>query len=517
MKVTKEVVAGFVGGVLASRFETPSASPNWHHEAWELCCSDFPRVAISAPRGHAKSSAITLGYGLATLLFRERKFMLLVSDTESQAALFLGSIKAELTENEYLIDLFDLKKNDKGQVVFVKETENDIILEFNDGHKFRIIAKGAEQKLRGLIWNGSRPDIVICDDMENDEAVINKDRREKLRRWFYSALLPVISSTGIVRVVGTILHMDSLLERLMPENQLIGHARKTELIELPLKTYTNRRTPWKSVKYKAHVGNHPNEIQSKEDILWGDRYTKPYFMSKYEDYALQGITDAYSQEMLNVPLDLTTTYFRRNDFIPMTKEDRDKLVNFYMTVDLAISQREQADYSVFLIAGVDENRRLHIVDVIKERLDGKDIVDTILALERAYKFEAIGIEDMQVSKSIGPFLLEEMTAQNVYPTLYKLKHGGKDKITRSRSIQARMRAHSIRFDKEGDWYPGFEDELLKFPRDKHDDQVDAFAYLGLMLDKLLEAPTKEEQEEEEYFDELRESNSGSGRSRITGY
>lgn len=517
MKVTKDIVAGFVGGVLASRFEAATASPEWHYEAWELCCSSFPRVAISAPRAHAKSSAITLGYGLATLLFRERKFLLLVSDTESQAALFLGSIKAELTENEYLIDLFDLKKNDKGQVVFLKDTENDVILEFNDGHKFRVIAKGAEQKLRGLIWNGSRPDIVICDDMENDEAVVNKDRREKLRRWFYSALLPCLSSEGIVRVVGTILHMDSLLERLMPQNQLVGNAKKTDLIEEPLKTYTNRRTPWKSVKYKAHIGNHPNEIQYTSDILWGSRYDKAFFMSKYEDYSLQGITDAYSQEMLNTPLDMSKTYFKRSDFLPMSNEDRDRLVNFYMTIDLAISEKERSDFSVFLIAGVDESRKIHIIDVIKERLDGKEIVDTILALENAYKFEAIGIEEMQVSKAIGPFLLEEMTSRNIYPTLYKLKHGGKDKITRSRSIQARMRAHSIRFDKTGDWFAGFEDELLKFPRDKHDDQVDAFAYLGLMLDKLLEAPTKEEQEEEEYFDELRESNSGSGRSRITGY
>src|SRR3972149_2489904 len=98
---------------------------------------------------HAKSSAITLGYGLATLLFRERKFMLLVSDTESQAAQFLGLFKAELQENTDLIELFDLKLNDKGQVQFLKDSETDIVVAFNDGHKFRIIAKGSEQKLRG--------------------------------------------------------------------------------------------------------------------------------------------------------------------------------------------------------------------------------------------------------------------------------------------------------------------------------------------------------------------------------
>lgn len=164
MKLTSDVISGFVGGVLSSRFDGQSATPAFHKECWELCCSDDKFVAIAAPRGHAKSTAVTLGYGLATLLFRQRKFMLLVSDTESQSSLFLGTFKQELQENKELISLFNLKLNEKGEVKFIKDTETDIIVECQDGHRFRIIAKGAEQKLRGLIWNGSRPDIIMCDD-----------------------------------------------------------------------------------------------------------------------------------------------------------------------------------------------------------------------------------------------------------------------------------------------------------------------------------------------------------------
>ena len=124
---------------------------------------------------------------------------------------------------------------------------------------------------------------------------------------------------------------------------------------------------------------------------------------------------------------------------------------------------------------------------------------------------------MQVSKAIGPFLREEMIRTNTFPSLVKLKHGGKDKIARSRSMQGRMRAHGVRFNKEGEWYPSFEDECISFPRAKHDDQVDAFAYLGMLLDIMIQAPTREEQEEEEYQDELRSSGFNGGRSRFTGY
>ena len=89
MKLDAKVVEGFVGAVLGSRFDGKSESAGFHKECWELCTGPDKYIAIAAPRGHAKSSAITLGYGLATLLFRERKFMLLVSDTESQASQFL--------------------------------------------------------------------------------------------------------------------------------------------------------------------------------------------------------------------------------------------------------------------------------------------------------------------------------------------------------------------------------------------------------------------------------------------
>lgn len=505
MKITKDIIKGFVSSILTQGFDGAVESPVFHEECWELCTSSNRFVAIAAPRGHAKSSAVTLGYGLATLLFRERKFMLLVSDTESQAALFLGAFKQALQDNTDLIELFDLKLNEKGQVQFIKDSETDIIVEFNDGHKFRIIAKGAEQKLRGLIWNGSRPDIIMCDDMENDELVMNKDRREKMKRWFKGALLPCRSDDGIVRIVGTILHTDALLEGLMPRE----NDKRT--ITEGLKQYTTARTMWKSVKYEAH-----NDDFS--ELLWPQKKSAEDFKMMYEEAVRDSTVDIYSQEYRNRPIDLANTYFKRQDFLPMIEDDKKLAMNHYITADLAISEKERADYSVFVIAGVDENKRIHVKHIIRERLDGRDIVDTLLALQRLYDPVAIGIEDMQVSKSIGPFLNEEMVKTNTYITLYPMKHGGKDKLTRSRSIQARMRAKGVRFDKQADWYQTFEDELMRFPRDKHDDQVDAFAYLGLMLDKLIEAPTVEEQADVDYEDDVRQSGSGeSGRSVTTGY
>ena len=506
MKLNSDVVQGFVGSVLASRFDGQAASPPFHKECWDLCTSPEKYVAIAAPRGHAKSTAITLGYGLSTLLFRERKFMLLVSDTESQSSLFLGLFKQELQDNNELIDLFGIKRNEKGHVEFKeKGSETDVIVECTDGHKFRIIAKGAEQKLRGLIWNGSRPDIIICDDMENDELVMNKDRRDKMRRWFNGALLPSLADSGIVRMVGTILHSDSLLESLMP------NPSDKQTVTTGLKEYSTRRGMWRAVKYRAHSTDF-------NTLLWPEKKTSEQFRTLYEEAVKTGMTDTYSREYLNYPIDEAVSFFKRGDFLETTPEDRKQKLNYYITADLAISQEERADYSVFVVGGVDEEKRIHIKNIIRERMDGKEIVDTFISLQRTYDPLAFGVEEMQVSKAIGPFLREEMVKQNTYISLVPLKTGGKDKVSRARSIQARMRAHGVKFDTTEDWFPNFENECLTFPRGKHDDQVDAFAYLGLMLDMLVEAPTTQEEDEDAYELEMERSDmNNQGRSAVTGY
>ena len=499
MKLTADIIAGFSASLLQQNYDQAVKSPDCHYDWWELCASDHPKVAIAAPRRHAKSTAITLAYALACVCFRSRSYVLIISDTITQATQFLNDIKKELADNDKLRQLFHIES-------FDKDTEDDIIVRCTDGHLFRVSAKGSEQKMRGLKWNNKRPDLIVGDDLENDEIVLNPERRSKFKRWFYGAVVPCLAVGGLIRIVGTILHEDSLLNNLMP-----NPWDKNTIFE-PLRVYSkNKKSSWYALKYKAHTDDF-------KFILWPQRYDKEWFINEREDFLHRGLSDVYSQEYLNEPIDDSIAYFKKADFIAQSVEDKKKELNYYVACDLAISEEETADYSVFLIAGVDENRLIHVVNVIRERLDSREIVDLILAIQRSYDPQQIGIEEMQVSKAIGPFLREEMVRTNTYPNLNLLKHRNKDKIARARSIQGRMKAHAVRFNKAEDWYPTFEDELTKFPRGRKDDQVDAFAYLGMMLDALIEAPTQDEMEEEEYLQELELSGyNNDGRNAVTGY
>lgn len=147
--------------ILAQRYDNPKPTPEFHEELWELCCLDHPKVAVAAPRAHAKTTAITGSYVISMLVFREARYVLIVSDTESQAAEFVMEIKREFLDNNHLIDSFGVKRLEK-------ESQTDIIVSFHDGYEVRVIGKGAEQKVRGRKWQGQRPDLVVCHEKGTD-------------------------------------------------------------------------------------------------------------------------------------------------------------------------------------------------------------------------------------------------------------------------------------------------------------------------------------------------------------
>lgn len=502
----RQVMEGFVGACLTPYFDNAVPFKEFHRELWDLCCDQKEKfIAICAPRRHSKSTTVTISYTLAATLFRQSKYVLIVSDTVSQAVLFLGQIKQILEDSQKIQQLFNLTVDEKG-LVYEKCTEDDIIVKFNDGNTFRICAKGAEQKLRGLLWNGTRPDLIICDDILNEELVANKDRRDKLRRWFYGSLIPCRAKQGRLVMVGTPMNLDDVLESLMPRE-----TDKRTVIE-DLKIWTPyKRGMWKTVKYKAH-----NSDFSK--ILWPEMHSEQSLKELRNEMTEQGIPEVYSCEMLCNPIDDSIRYFRRTDFLPMTEEDKKKHKVYYITADLAISLKDRSDYTAIVVGGMDSTGQLHIVNCIRERLDGEEIVEVLMTLQNLYEPIAVGIEDTQITKALGPYLNRAMMEKGIYLNVSLLKPHRQDKIQRARSIQARMRAGGVKFDKSADWWPVFEDECLTFPRARHDDVVDALAYQGILIDQMSEGLTKQEVEDESYEEEYNRAGLNDiGRDPTTGY
>lgn len=502
--LTPEILEGFVGSVLAPNYDEPCKIPAIHREWWGYFCSPYRLVSIAAPRDHAKTTALTQAYGLAKMLFRESDFGFLVSDTEEQAAEFVTALANRIKDSEDIPALFEIKD-------FEKDTETDIIVVFKDDKKFRYLARGVGQKVRGFKWGEKRPNLILIDDLENDKNVITKEQRVRLKRWVNGALIPCRSKNGLVRAVGTIIHADSWLASTMP--------RETSplTIEEPLKTWSKLQTNgWYSACYRAHPA-----IGDYSQILWPEHHDAEYFKGEYARLLEDGDVDLYSAENLNRPIDDTHAYFKRTDFVDIPQDSRRKLksgeliLNYYAALDMAVSKEQRADYTVIGLVGVDEAGQLYLMNVIRERYDADETATEIFGIEKDNHPGMFLIEKGLLKNVLAPALAKDMRKKHSFPNLVPVYAPG-DKRTKARAIQKIMRGGGLYVDKQAEWYPVFEDELLRFDRGRHDDQVDMIALIGLMLDELLEAPTQDERAEDERDEEFGDEPQ-TGRDPVTNY
>jgi predicted phage terminase large subunit-like protein len=485
MKLTAEHVEALSGIYLSPRYDQPKRTPDFHRECWARYCSDHLACATAAPRGHAKSTALTHDYILANVLFRSEVYVIVVGSSEEMAVEHLGDIANELRENEELRAHFKIKD-------MIQDQKTDIIVECLDGHQFRILARGAEQKIRGRKWRGARPGLIVCDDLEDDEQVESKDRRRKFSRWFFRACKQALRSGGRIRVHGTILHQDSLLMHLM------------------------RNKSWSSRLYKAH-----RTFQDFSEMLWPEAFPIEVLRAKRQEFINEGDSAGYAQEYLNDPQDSEDRYLRPEQFIPMSEEDKERFKRFYVGVDFAISKKDTANRTSFTIGGKDTDNLTHIIDQRVGRMDSLEIIDEFFFIQECHNPEMFFVENGQVWKAIEPVLLKEMQRRDSWINYIALTPI-QDKKTRGRAYQKRMKAGGVRFNVEASWFPDYREEHLLFTGDSEalsDDQFDSTATLFLGLEKMPDTEdeddvTEDELEFSQASDALRRQ---SGRSQVTGY
>ena len=477
------LIEAFAGTFLSPMYDSPVPTPAFHREGWELYASEAPYVGLAAPRGHAKSTAFTHDFGLAAALFRWESHILVVSATEELAMAHLGDIAKELRENEDIKEEFGLKG-------FLTDSKGEIVVKCVDGHEFRLIARGSGQKLRGLKWNGRRPGLILCDDMEEDEQVENADRRRKFSRWVLRALIPLGRKGAKIRWHGTILHVDSMLARIMKSDS------------------------WVSRHYRAHAA-----FDDFTDILWPEQFDEARLKSIRQVFIDDGDPAGYSQEYLNDPLDNTEAYLQRGWFLPMTDEDflAPKLI--CAAADFAISKKDKANRTSLTIGGKCPKNLLHIIDQRVGRWDALEIIEEIFSVHEQWKPDCFFVEHGQIWLSLWPQIRQEMVRRGAFINFIEKKPIS-DKASRGRSLQRRMRGGGTRWATDAYWFEGMREEMLHFTGTSDatlDDQFDSAALLSLGFEDLADVVEDDFEGEEEAYFRREDPRQFSGRSAVTGY
>jgi hypothetical protein len=76
-----------------------------------------------------------------------------------------------------------------------------------------------------------------------------------------------------------------------------------------------------------------------------------------------------------------------------------------------------------------------------------------------------------------------------------------------------MQQGMVRFPKQAEWATQFVSELLQFPLGKHDDQVDAIAWIGQLLDLFSTYVAPKPKKKPSWRDKIRSIELGSTRAR----
>ncbi len=348
------------------------------------------KEADAAPRGNAKSTWVDLVLALWATAFKYRHFILIVSDTASQAEDFVQFLKAELEVNERLAQDFP-KLVGQGPI-----WRADTIITKNS---VKIRGVGAGQKLRGMRHGSKRPDLVIGDDLENDEAVESPDQRKKMEKWFFKALMKIGQKDTVFIILGTILHYDSLLSNLLSKPGWKGTKFKAVIKYSDSKLWEK----WEEIFVDISIGKEQAEAKAdaffeahKKKMLEGVQVLWP----EVEDYYYlmkMRISDGpayFESEKQNEPINPEDAVFLEEWLLDWEDVDL-KGIPHAGACDPSLGKRNKRGDPSAIVGGRMKDRILYLDIADIERRQPDKIMTDMLAHHSRDPFDKVRMETVQ--------------------------------------------------------------------------------------------------------------------------
>lgn len=397
---------------------------------------------ICSFRGSGKTTIITLSFPIWAILgVLQKKYILILAQTIEQAKRILKNIKEELESN-------DLLRKDLGPFYEEGEDWNSLSLVFSR-QKARITIASVDASIRGTKHGSHRPDLVILDDVEDINSTRTKEGRNKIFEWVTGDVLPIGDKNTLFFFVGNLLHSDSLLMRL-----------KAKFENSP-ESGIYREYPF---------------LDGNDNPLWPGKFMTTEDVEKEKSKILS--ESAWQREYL-LKIIGTDEQIIKPEWIQYYDEypkysRPDKTA---MGIDPATGAPD-GDYTAMVgghLFGRGTKAVVYIVpNPINKRLDLKENITYAKEYSRQIKLPdgyrpKILIEDIGFQKYIyGDLKLENYEAELRKP-------GGMDKATRLQSVAHMVQSGNVLFPKTG--CEELIEQLLGFPRENHDDLVDAFSIL----------------------------------------
>ena len=453
-------------GWFVARPYFPLETPLFHKEILDLISDkNNRRIGVIAPRGHAKSTTVDMTYPMWAGCFEQEEFIVIISDTYTQAAEFINALKDEFEHNPKIKWLFGDMKGDDWQ-------DGEFVL--SNGIKYA--AKGSGMKIRGIRHRHTRPTLMIFDDIENDENIKSAEQRQKLYHWFTKAAIPALARGGRAVVIGTILHFDSLVNKVMKQQDVFKS--------------------WQTRVFYAIT----TEEDGTERALWSEHRSLEKLRAMRDDPSDQDFIGSitFAQEYQHKPFSEEDAIIQP-DWIkecePSQVPDKHTRLARVLTIDPAASERQTADFTAMIVADLYTDGNVYIRAIRNQRTSPSVTADTVRELDEIYKPQVIGIEKGALGLVFRD-LLEGLPVIGLEPD--------KDKVRRLLAVSRFFEAGRVYTVKNIQNGQAFREQLIEFPKGTHDDMVDAAAYAVrlLFVEGENQVSSKDFQTAGDYYDEL---------------
>lgn len=428
----------------------------FHYKMFEdvagLISGKYREVAWVMFRESAKTS-IAKGFITWLICTNKRKYINVDSFDKENAERMLFDAILELQKNPRILadygELYNTKRNSE-------ELTQKKISNFLTNNGIRVEAHSTQESIRGRLHGSQRPDALILDDFETNKT---KDSEA------YTAQVAghISEAQSGMDAAGIVLYLCNYITEYGNVNALFQRAENDERLKVRKVDVIQDGKPSWEEKYA---------LTTEEAVKTGK--------ISIEDIRKKLGPQVFNAEMMNMPIDEDTQEFSASWFKTITRaEVMLKNTRKYALIDSAMSKKSDSDNTGVSRVYVDKENKWYVSGK-KYRVNAKSMIDMLFQLHDE-GMEKIGIETTAYTEGIKPYFDEECRKRNKYPHIVELKHGGVQKETRIRGLIPRY-ANGDVYHIEGECQ-ALEDELLRFPKSKHDDVMDSLAYGSQICEK----------------------------------
>lgn len=457
------------------------------------------RRVRAAPRGSAKSTLITLVNPLHDVCYGLENFIVFISNTAPLSEQKVKDIRDEIINNRMLVDTFGLRFSRKasGQTQF--------ILENGDGHRVLFMPFGKGASVRGVRFGPHRPSKIICDDVEKSEEVLNERIRDKDARWLYGDVTKAGNENTNVEFVGTTLHRDSLLEKLLVNpkyegrkfRSVISWSEHEELWDQWRTIYMNIDNDNRQLEALAFFELHKEQMLKGTEVMWPEKEPYYYLMEEMLEIGRRMFFQEKQNEALGSEDKVFTEFhWYKEEPGGIRIESNGMLIPWdelrgsgIAAIDPATGQEKPkkgqlGDYTCIPIAYQDRRGRIFVHHDYTKRTPPTKYIGEVFELYERFGFHRIGVETNLYRDLLTDNLKAEMVKRNnqrkagdIRLKFYEITQS-ENKHGRIFRLEPKVTHGWILFNRA--LSQEFKNMLFDYPHADHDDGPDALEMLWEM-------------------------------------